>query len=197
MLLEKAYVSHIKNMLQVPNNHCYTKTVLLLICLLGVISCETQRPSLQVYPDTIDTPMPHQREVEEFLGIRFTKCRDIHFYESKTLSLGDYTTLISFEVPRDSLILLLDQSPKLPSYSEFAKNAGHITFLGQVVKDIDWWKFIELENPLAAIKSWCTQREEGKCFLYAYALVAFDKAESDWVRIYICSQAERWPLLLK
>ena len=152
---------------------------------------------MPTYSITANTSIPHQIKVEEYLGIRFTKCRDIHFYESQTLSLGDYTTLISFEVPTESLILLLEQSSKLPSYGEFTRNARHFTFLEQVVKDIDWWKPAQLKNAVSSIKSWCSKYEGGKCFLYGNAVVAFAKVESSWVRIYICCQIEMLPVLVE
>ena len=147
--LEKTYVPHIKDKLQVLNRSNY---LLLLMCLFAS-SRKTRESSMPTYSITANTSIPHQIKVEEYLGIRFTKCRDIHFYESQTLSLGDYTTLISFEVPTESLILLLEQSSKLPSYGEFTRNARHFTFLEQVVKDIDWWKPAQLKNAVSSIKS--------------------------------------------
>jgi beta-lactamase regulating signal transducer with metallopeptidase domain/uncharacterized protein YihD (DUF1040 family) len=136
----------------------------------------------------------NQRErLEDFLGIRFTEYRNIHFYDAGMLGIGDYTTLISFEVPKDKLPVLLEQSPKLPIYNEFRVNTQSMTFMGQVVKDIDWWKPAELKNPVTAIKSWCAHHEGDKCALYAYASVAFAETESGWVRVYICCQAEAWP----
>jgi len=146
------------------------------------------------YSDTVKPPAPHQREVEEYLDIRFVECRDVNFYKAGMIPLGIYTTLISFEVPKDNLTVLLEQSPKLPSYGEFVNNnEKRMTIMGQREKVIDWWRPTELEKPVTAIKSWCRHREGDKCILYACASVAFAEIESGWVRVYICGGQEAWP----
>ncbi|MFQ6036699.1 MAG: hypothetical protein ACE5NM_12750 [Sedimentisphaerales bacterium] len=143
--------------------------------------------------NTVKQPVPHQREVEQFLDIRFTKCRNVHFYKAGMIPLGTYTTLISFEVPKNNLMVLLEQSSKLPSYSEFVSNKRRLTVMGQKEKVIDWWRPTELEKPVTAIKSWCTHREGDECILYAYACVAFAEVESGWLRVYIDVGQEAWP----
>ncbi|MFQ6116590.1 MAG: hypothetical protein ACE5NG_21250, partial [bacterium] len=170
-----------------------TRAILLLMCLFGATSCET-RPSMHPYSNTVKQPVPHQREVEEYLDIRFLECRNVHFHKAGMIPLGIYTTLISFEVPKDDLTVLLEQSPKLPSYGEFVNNnAKRMAVMGRREKVIDWWRPTELEKPVTAIKSWCTHREGDECILYAYACVAFAEIESGWVRVYINVGHEAWP----
>ena len=189
MLFKKTHIPHIKNNQKRLNKTIY---LLLMMCLFAS-SCRPRELSVPASSTTTSSSISHKIKVEEYLGIHFTKWRNIYFHDE--LSIYDYTTLISFEVPIQSFKLLLEQSPKLPSYGEFKKNARHSSFLQQFTKDIDWWKPPQLENAVYGTRTWCSQYEGDECVLYGNAVVSFAEVESGWVRTYICCQVETIPML--
>ena len=104
------------------------------------------------------------------------------------------TTLVSFEVLASNLSALLEQSDRLPKCSELGNKPRGFAVMKQFEAHTERWRPSELEGAKYANKAWVTRHEDDLYFeQFSTMSVVTGEAESGWVRVYICYQAEIVP----